>query len=386
MKKKIKPQVNQGQAVVFIIVLLFAVIAAAGIFLASKYTPDSVTPISTKPTINTTSPRKTTSLPPQIRAKSVLSYFQYVASDWRQVHKSSSNKIQNLRQYQYGRSVSSTHGAVTIAITPQAVDDSLPPENIPTDFLEGNDVISGNVTSSPPNTIKPVSSVIVPAELITADQWQQEAPRGKMYLDADWYCSSLSFKLFLQATPTSTRPYFGQFHGDCTNSGVIVSGIFTPQKFQPLSADTIPTFDFDTHYYRGGDYFLNSSQPGVCDIQYYRDAGQKGVYAIQYTCDDGINLGVRDDIQFTVYAFPNDWLEEAQIDSLLQEFDQDSDGDQLSNQRERDLGTDPNKADSDNDGISDGNEIKLNTDPLLPPTKAPEQTEGRLEFPDDFSN
>lgn len=205
-----------------------------------------------------------------------------------------------------------------------------------------------------------------------------------MYLDADWYCSSLSFKLYLQAIPTSTRPYFGQFHGDCTNPEVIVSGIFTPQKLQPLSQETIPVFDFDTHYYRGGDYFLNSAQPDVCDIQYYRDAGQKGVYAIQYTCDDGINAGVRDDIQFTVYAFPNDWLEEAQIDSLLKEFDQDSDGDRLSNQRERDLGTDPYKADTDNDGTPDGHEVEQNTDPLSPASKIPNSIEPPVEFPTDF--
>jgi hypothetical protein len=382
MKKKVSSK-NQGRVAVYVIVVSFAVIGALSIFLASKLTPPSpLLPVAESPS-KTTTPQRITVTKPQIRDKSILSYFQYVASDWRQVQRSSSNKIQNLRQYRYSRSVSSTHGQIRIAIAPQATDDSLPTDNFINNVSANSEELS-DVTSTPADQLTPSAAPIIPSELITADQWQQEAPREKMYLDADWYCSSLSFKLYLQAMPTSTRPYFGQFHGDCTNPEVIVSGIFTPQKLQPLSQETIPVFDFDTHYYRGGDYFLNSAQPDVCDIQYYRDAGQKGVYAIQYTCDDGINAGVRDDIQFTVYAFPNDWLEEAQIDSLLKEFDQDSDGDRLSNQRERDLGTDPYKADTDNDGTPDGHEVEQNTDPLSPASKIPNSIEPPVEFPTDF--
>ncbi len=42
----------------------------------------------------------------------------------------------------------------------------------------------------------------------------------------------------------------------------------------------------------------------------------------------------------------------------------DSDGDGLSDQRERELGTDPNKADTDGDGLDDEVELELGTDPL----------------------
>ena len=42
----------------------------------------------------------------------------------------------------------------------------------------------------------------------------------------------------------------------------------------------------------------------------------------------------------------------------------DSDGDGLSDSREKELGTDPNKADTDGDGINDGDEVKLGSSPL----------------------
>jgi len=43
----------------------------------------------------------------------------------------------------------------------------------------------------------------------------------------------------------------------------------------------------------------------------------------------------------------------------------DSDDDGLSNSREAELGTNPDKADTDSDGLDDRNEIKLGTDPLV---------------------
>ncbi len=43
----------------------------------------------------------------------------------------------------------------------------------------------------------------------------------------------------------------------------------------------------------------------------------------------------------------------------------DPDGDGLTNDQEKELGTDPHKADTDGDGISDGDEVnKYHTDPL----------------------
>ena len=44
----------------------------------------------------------------------------------------------------------------------------------------------------------------------------------------------------------------------------------------------------------------------------------------------------------------------------------DSDGDGLSDDREEELGTDPNDPDSDDDGLNDGDEVGLGTDPLNP--------------------
>jgi hypothetical protein len=44
----------------------------------------------------------------------------------------------------------------------------------------------------------------------------------------------------------------------------------------------------------------------------------------------------------------------------------DSDGDGLSDEREAELGTDPNNPDTDGDGILDGDELLLGTDPLVP--------------------
>jgi hypothetical protein len=45
---------------------------------------------------------------------------------------------------------------------------------------------------------------------------------------------------------------------------------------------------------------------------------------------------------------------------------QDSDGDGLSDERERELGTDPNNPDSDGDGLTDGDEVQRGTDPTNP--------------------
>ena len=42
----------------------------------------------------------------------------------------------------------------------------------------------------------------------------------------------------------------------------------------------------------------------------------------------------------------------------------DPDGDGLTNQEEKELGTDPDNSDSDGDGISDGEEQTLGTDPM----------------------
>ncbi len=51
----------------------------------------------------------------------------------------------------------------------------------------------------------------------------------------------------------------------------------------------------------------------------------------------------------------------------------DSDGDGITDEAERQQGTDPNKSDSDGDGVSDGQEIQDNTDPLDPSSRRSQQ-------------
>ena len=48
--------------------------------------------------------------------------------------------------------------------------------------------------------------------------------------------------------------------------------------------------------------------------------------------------------------------------------DKDSDGDGLSDEEEKELGTDPNNPDTDGDGVNDGDEVEDGTDPLNPDT------------------
>ncbi|WP_436928314.1 hypothetical protein [Halosimplex halobium] len=55
----------------------------------------------------------------------------------------------------------------------------------------------------------------------------------------------------------------------------------------------------------------------------------------------------------------------------------DSDGDGLSDARERELGTEVFDPDTDGDGLSDGREIELNTDPLNPDTDGDGVSDGR---------
>ena len=55
----------------------------------------------------------------------------------------------------------------------------------------------------------------------------------------------------------------------------------------------------------------------------------------------------------------------------------DSDGDGLTDQKERDIGTDPFESDTDDDGLEDGREWELGTDPLAPDTDADGVSDGR---------
>ena len=54
----------------------------------------------------------------------------------------------------------------------------------------------------------------------------------------------------------------------------------------------------------------------------------------------------------------------------------DTDSDDLSDEREAELGTDPNKADTDDDGLMDGKEVEIGSDPL----KADTDNDGYTDF------
>lgn len=54
---------------------------------------------------------------------------------------------------------------------------------------------------------------------------------------------------------------------------------------------------------------------------------------------------------------------EATVSITVEDTRPDSDGDGLSDERELEIGTDPQNADSDSDGITDGDELELGTDP-----------------------
>lgn len=54
----------------------------------------------------------------------------------------------------------------------------------------------------------------------------------------------------------------------------------------------------------------------------------------------------------------------------------DTDGDGLSDDRERELKTDPMNLDTDGDGLSDGEEVKLSTDPMVTDTDADGLSDG----------
>lgn len=60
--------------------------------------------------------------------------------------------------------------------------------------------------------------------------------------------------------------------------------------------------------------------------------------------------------------------DEGRTYALLMRFGRDSDGDGLADQREAELGTDPDNLDTDGDGLADGREVEIGTDPVLPDT------------------
>ncbi|MBX3044340.1 MAG: OmpA family protein [Candidatus Kapabacteria bacterium] len=84
----------------------------------------------------------------------------------------------------------------------------------------------------------------------------------------------------------------------------------------------------------------------------------------------GLHLTLTDNLN-PVYDDINDgnWIARLGVHYVVARFSPDSDGDGLTDDEERLLGTDPNNPDTDGDGLLDGEEVKkYKTDPLNPDT------------------
>ena len=225
--------------------------------------------------------------------------------------------------------------------------------------LNGNANQNSNANQ---NVNAPIVIEPVPPILVDENDWYAHVPEGALFVDPNWYCSAAGMRVVAQVGDASKD--LGRFHGDCTNPEVIVTGKFTPSYIGAFKPSDKILFTFYTDHYTYGKYENTSNTKDFCQVNYFKQAGLADIYAAQYTCDDGLKIGIRDDIQFTVYIFPKTWPVPDDVESTLAEFDQDSDGDGLTNQRERELGTSPMKADTDEDGFNDKTEVLSKHDPL----------------------
>ena len=99
---------------------------------------------------------------------------------------------------------------------------------------------------------------------------------------------------------------------------------------------------------------------GVLKTKAIFDYESKNKYILKARVSDG--RGGLAEMQFEVLV-SNDILDDTDVVGMM---DDDKDG--LSNDAEKDLGTDPNKADSDGDGLNDRDEIIFGSNPLQPDT------------------
>ena len=99
---------------------------------------------------------------------------------------------------------------------------------------------------------------------------------------------------------------------------------------------------------------------GVLKTKAIFDYESKNKYILKARVSDG--RGGLAEMQFEVLV-SNDILDDTDVVGMM---DDDKDG--LSNDAEKNLGTDPNKADSDGDGLNDRDEIIFGSNPLQPDT------------------
>lgn len=258
------------------------------------------------------------------KSKSILGYFRYLSSAGRTVKKNGSNYLSPAKLY--ARRTENALPFIPAALAAQTLNIEAP---APAD--------------------DPVAMPVEPVE-IPKEEWLADAPRGPLYVQANWYCSAAGTTLsFIQ--PDATLQSLGFFTGDCTNVNYIWIGDFYPQKLGTFDG-TEPRFEIDSTYTE--DIQHTSDETGMCDIAYYKSAGDKDVYAAQYTCDEGFFIGPRNDIQFTVFAFPSTWTEPSE--TALKSLVADKDDDGMIRRLEDQIGTDSAQADTDADGLNDGNE------------------------------
>ncbi len=212
------------------------------------------------------------------------------------------------------------------------------------------------------------SGTITPVR-ITKDQFLADAPHGPMYGMVNWLCSAAAD--YLSYTPdAAAEQKFGVYSGDCTNSDAFITGNFVPQALGTFDSAVPLTFTLRNVDPEDQTIIQKlTTDPGECDIDYYKSFGQRDVYAAQYSCDDGYFKGDRDDIQFTVYVFPKNWPDSSNVEAVLKNQSSDEDKDGLIRRLELEIGTDPTVADTDKDGIKDGDEyLAYQTNPLLTDT------------------
>jgi hypothetical protein len=99
---------------------------------------------------------------------------------------------------------------------------------------------------------------------------------------------------------------------------------------------------------------------GVLKTKVSFDYESKNKYILQAEVSDG--RGGLTSMQFEILV-TNDFLDDTDVIGMM---DDDEDG--LSNDAEKELGTNPNKADSDGDGLNDRDEIIFGSNPLQPDT------------------
>jgi len=234
-------------------------------------------------------------------------------------------------------------------------------------------------------------------------------PSGNLYLKVNWFCSAALTRINFSILESNKE--IGWFTGDCTNPNVIVKGNFIPMYLGKFEKNMPINFHVSTEHQWLENKEYNIFPDGPCIIDNFPNISNTDVFAVQFTCDDGLQFprsiiveknGKRyrvpadinnnpisdiaisnytlkdlnkmsrpDDIQFTLYVFPDDWNYSQNQSDFLTDSDlkSDDDGDGISYEKEISLNTNPNNWDTDSDNLGDYEEVyKYLTDPTQPDT------------------